>query len=60
MTDVDICSHSREGKTPSYSQINMVVVLVYRKEKDSSDQEFIKTNPTPAIKTKSETSTHSD
>ena len=24
-TDLVICSHSREGKTPSYSQINMVV-----------------------------------
>ena len=24
-TDLVICSHSREGRTPSYSQINMVV-----------------------------------
>ena len=26
-TDLVICSHSREGKTPSYSQINMVTAL---------------------------------
>ena len=26
-TDLIICTHSREGKTPSYSQINMVVDL---------------------------------
>ena len=26
-TDLVICSHSREGETPSYSQINTVVSL---------------------------------
>ena len=26
-TDLFICSHSREGETPSYSRINMVVSL---------------------------------
>ena len=25
-TDLVICSHSREGKIPSYSQINMVLI----------------------------------
>ena len=25
MTDLIICTHSREGKTPSYSRINTVV-----------------------------------
>ena len=28
-TDLDICSHSREGETPSYSRINTVIKVAF-------------------------------
>ena len=31
-TDLVICSHSREGKPPSYSRINMVELTPFRRE----------------------------
>ena len=41
--DLVICSHSREGKTTSYSQINTVVWCVYGSYK--MDDFFAKNDP---------------
>ena len=39
-TDVVICSQSREGKTPSDSQINMVIFVIFHYSTCSAETAF--------------------